>query len=67
MLITNVDNYEMYYASDIWSVGVVIFNLLVGQQPFSTDHNGIVAASINKIKNCSYFFPKNIFISTPWK
>ena len=67
MLITNIDNYGMYYASDIWSIGVVLFNLLTGQEPFSANHNGIIAASINKIKNCSYFFPKEVSISTTWK
>ena len=48
------------YEVDIWSLGVIIYTLLIGKPPFETPD---VKITYKKIILCSYSFPENVAIS----
>jgi len=52
------------YEVDIWSVGVILFTIVIGKPPFETSD---VKATYKKIKANSYSFPENCTISTECK
>jgi polo-like kinase 1 len=48
------------YEVDYWSIGVILYTLLVGRPPFESSE---VKHTYKKIKACAYSFPDNIEIS----
>ena len=48
------------YEADIWSIGVVLYTLVIGRPPFETSD---VKATYKKIKLCQYSFPDTVVIS----
>ena len=49
---------------DIWSLGVIIYTLIIGKPPFETNN---VKETYKRIKGCHYSFPENAVISEPAK
>ncbi len=52
------------YEVDIWSLGVIIYTLLIGKPPFETSD---VKTTYRKIKMNAYSFPEHVIISDPAK
>ena len=48
------------YEVDIWSMGVIIYTLLIGKPPFETSD---IKSTYRKIKTCNYAFPEGCVIS----
>ncbi|KAF9938957.1 Cell cycle serine/threonine-protein kinase cdc5/MSD2 [Mortierella alpina] len=48
------------YQADIWSVGVIMYTLLIGKPPFQTPE---VKGIYKKIRDCNYVFPEDIPVS----
>lgn len=45
---------------DIWSLGVIIYTLIIGKPPFETND---VKATYRRIRMNNYSFPENVTIS----
>ncbi|MCQ2818294.1 MAG: CDC5/polo family serine/threonine-protein kinase [archaeon] len=52
------------YEVDIWSLGVIIYTLIIGKPPFETNN---VKETYKRIKMNSYTFPERALISEPAK
>ena len=52
------------YEVDIWSLGVIMYTLIIGKPPFETNN---VKETYKRIKMGNYSFPENAIISEPAK
>ena len=52
------------YEVDIWSLGVIMYTLIIGKPPFETNN---VKETYKRIKSGNYTFPENAIISEPAK
>lgn len=52
------------YEADIWSIGIILYSLLVGKPPFHTENTH---ETYSKIKTCSFDYPTSENISDPAK
>lgn len=52
------------YEVDVWSIGVIIYTLIIGKPPFETSD---VKTTYRRIRMNAYSFPDNVPISDPAK
>ena len=61
-IIEGKDGYS--YEVDIWALGIIIYELIIGKPPFNADNAKMV---YEKIKNIEYTFPEDSIISNDAK
>nr|CAD7458444.1 unnamed protein product [Timema tahoe] len=50
------------YEVDVWSIGCIMYTLLIGKPPFETSS---LKETYNRIKKCDYFIPSSVKLSAP--
>nr|CAD7424046.1 unnamed protein product [Timema monikensis] len=50
------------YEVDVWSIGCIMYTLLIGKPPFETSS---LKETYSRIKKCDYFIPSSVKLSAP--